>query len=180
MTCSACQAHVEKAVSGVPGVKSVSVSLLTNTMGVEGSASETDIVQAVEKAGYGASPVDAEGKRGATSQLRAGEEALQDRETPKLKRRLILSVIFLLGLMSITMGHNMLGLPLPDFLEGNYTGLGILQMLLALIVMNINHACFASGSRSLLMGSPNMDTLVALGSGISCLWSLVVLMRITV
>ena len=180
MTCSACQAHVEKAVSGVPGVKSVSVSLLTNTMGVEGSASETDIVQAVEKAGYGASPVDAEGKRGAPSQLRAGEEALQDRETPKLKRRLILSVIFLLGLMSITMGHNMLGLPLPDFLEGNYTGLGILQMLLALIVMNINHACFASGSRSLLMGSPNMDTLVALGSGISFLWSLVVLMRITV
>ena len=180
MTCSACQAHVEKAVSGVPGVKSVSVSLLTNTMGVEGSASETDIVQAVEKAGYGASPVDAEGKRGATSQLRAGEEALQDRETPKLKRRLILSVIFLLGLMFITMGHNMLGLPLPDFLEGNYTGLGILQMLLALIVMNINHAFFASGSRSLLMGSPNMDTLVALGSGISFLWSLVVLMRITV
>lgn len=180
MTCSACQAHVEKAVSGVPGVKSVSVSLLTNTMGVEGNASEEDIVQAVEKAGYGASPMDSERKRGEASQLRAGEEALKDRETPKLKRRLILSVIFLLGLMSITMGHNMLGLPLPDFLEGNYTGLGILQMLLALIVMNINHAFFGSGSRSLLMGSPNMDTLVALGSGISFLWSLVVLMRITV
>lgn len=180
MTCSACQAHVEKAVSGVPGVKSVSVSLLTNTMGVEGSASDADIVQAVEKAGYGASPVDSEGKRGEASQIRAGEEALKDRATPKLKRRLILSVIFLLGLMSITMGHNMLGLPLPDFLKGNYTGLGILQMLLALIVMNINHAFFGSGSRSLLMGSPNMDTLVALGSGISFLWSLVVLMRITV
>lgn len=180
MTCSACQAHVEKAVSAVPGVKSVAVSLLTNSMGVEGNASEEDIVQAVEKAGYGASPVDSEGKRGAASQLRAGEEALKDRETPKLKRRLILSVIFLLGLMSITMGHNMLGLPLPDFLDGNYAGLAVLQMLLALIVMQINHAFFTSGTRSFLMGAPNMDTLVALGSGISFLWSLTVLFKITV
>lgn len=180
MTCSACQAHVEKAVSAVPGVKSVAVSLLTNSMGVEGNASDEAIEEAVEKAGYGARPLEAEKKSGAAAQLRAGEEALKDRETPKLKRRLLLSIIFLLLLMSITMGHNMLGLPLPDFLEGNYTGLGILQMLLALIVMNINHAFFVSGSRSLLMGSPNMDTLVALGSGISFLWSLTVLFKITV
>ena len=165
MTCSACQAHVEKAVSAVPGVKSVAVSLLTNSMGVEGNASDEAIEEAVEKAGYGARPLEAEKKSGAAAQLRAGEEALKDRETPKLKRRLLLSIIFLLLLMSITMGHNMLGMPLPDFLDGNYAGLAVLQMLLALIVMQINHAFFASGTRSFLMGAPNMDTLVALGSG---------------
>ena len=170
MTCSACQAHVEKAVSAVPGVKSVAVSLLTNSMGVEGNASDEAIEEAVEKAGYGARPLEAEKKSGAAAQLRAGEEALKDRETPKLKRRLLLSIIFLLLLMSITMGHNMLGMPLPDFLDGNYAGLAVLQMLLALIVMQINHAFFASGTRSFLMGAPNMDTLVALGSGISFLW----------
>lgn len=180
MTCSACQAHVEKAVSAVPGVKSVAVSLLTNSMGVEGNASDEAIEEAVEKAGYGARPLEAEKKSGAAAQLRAGEEALKDRETPKLKRRLLLSIIFLLLLMSITMGHNMLGMPLPDFLDGNYAGLAVLQMLLALIVMQINHAFFASGTRSFLMGAPNMDTLVALGSGISFLWSLTVLFKITV
>ena len=180
MTCSACQAHVEKAVSAVPGVKSVAVSLLTNSMGVEGNASDEAIEEAVEKAGYGARPLEAEKKSGAAAQLRAGEEALEDRETPKLKRRLLLSIIFLLLLMSITMGHNMLGMPLPDFLDGNYAGLTVLQMLLALIVMQINHAFFASGTRSFLMGAPNMDTLVALGSGISFLWSLTVLFKITV
>lgn len=180
MTCSACQAHVEKAVSAVPGVKSVAVSLLTNSMGVEGNASDETIEEAVEKAGYGARPLEAEKKSGAAAQLRAGEEALKDRETPKLKRRLLLSIIFLLLLMSITMGHNMLGMPLPDFLDGNYAGLAVLQMLLALIVMQINHAFFASGTRSFLMGAPNMDTLVALGSGISFLWSLTVLFKITV
>ena len=180
MTCSACQAHVEKAVSVVPGVKSVAVSLLTNSMGVEGNASDEAIEEAVEKAGYGALPLEAEKKSGAAAQLRAGEEALKDRETPKLKRRLLLSIIFLLILMSITMGHNMLGMPLPDFLDGNYAGLAVLQMLLALIVMQINHAFFTSGTRSFLMGAPNMDTLVALGSGISFLWSLTVLFKITV
>lgn len=180
MTCSACQAHVEKAVSAVPGVKSVAVSLLTNSMGVEGNASDEAIEEAVEKAGYGARPLEAEKKSGAAAQLRAGEEALKDRETPKLKRRLLLSIIFLLLLMSITMGHNMLGMPLPDFLDGNYAGLAVLQMLLALIVMQINHAFFASGTHSFLMGAPNMDTLVALGSGISFLWSLTVLFKITV
>ncbi|MDD6871207.1 heavy metal translocating P-type ATPase, partial [Allisonella histaminiformans] len=127
-----------------------------------------------------ARPLEAEKKSGAAAQLRAGEEALKDRETPKLKRRLLLSIIFLLLLMSITMGHNMLGMPLPDFLDGNYAGLAVLQMLLALIVMQINHAFFASGTRSFLMGAPNMDTLVALGSGISFLWSLTVLFKITV
>lgn len=180
MTCSACQAHVEKAVSAVPGVKSVAVSLLTNSMGVEGNASDEAIEEAVEKAGYGARPLEAEKKSGAAAQLRAGEEALKDRETPKLKRRLLLSIIFLLLLMSITMGHNMLGMPLPDFLDGNYAGLAVLQMLLALIVMQINHVFFTSGTRSFLMGAPNMDTLVALGSGISFLWSLTVLFKITV
>ena len=128
MTCSACQAHVEKAVSAVPGVKSVAVSLLTNSMGVEGNASDEAIEEAVERAGYGARPLEAEKKSGMDAQLRAGEEALKDRETPKLKRRLLLSIIFLLLLMSITMGHNMLGMPLPDFLDGNYAGLAVLQI----------------------------------------------------
>ena len=119
MTCSACQAHVEKAVSAVPGVKSVAVSLLTNSMGVEGNASDEAIEEAVEKAGYGARPLEAEKKSGVAAQLCAGEEALKDRETPKLKRRLLLSIIFLLLLMSRTLGQNLLGMPLPDCLDGN-------------------------------------------------------------
>ena len=149
MSCAACQARVEKAVSQVPGVTSCSVSLLTNSMGVEGSATSSDIIKAVENAGYGASVKGAETKKTSASQrLAAEEDALKDRETPVLKRRLILSVGFLCVLMYITMGHNMLGWPLPEFFEHNHIGLGILQMLLAIIVMLINRKFFTSGFSS--------------------------------
>lgn len=168
MSCAACQARVEKAVSKVPGVTSCSVSLLTNSMGVEGDASEADIIRAVENAGYGASPKGAQKK---ASKLAAEEDALVDRETPKLKRRLLLSVGFLLVLMYITMGHNMLGLPLPAYFVHNHLGLTLTQMLLAIIVMIINHKFFTSGFSSLMHGAPNMDTLVALGSSVSFAWS---------
>ena len=180
MTCAACQAHVEKAVSKVPGVDKVTVSLLMNSMSVEGSASADSVVAAVEAAGYGAKPMDSEGKSGSTSgSLAAEEEALKDRETPKLKKRLILSLVFLAVLMYLSMGHNMLGFPVPSFLDGNYIGLGITQMILALIVMFVNRAFFTSGFRSLFQGAPNMDALVALGSGVSFLWSLSVLYKMT-
>ena len=180
MSCAACQARVEKAVSQVPGVTSCSVSLLTNSMGVEGSATSSDIIKAVENAGYGASVKGAETKRTSASQrLAAEEDALKDRETPVLKRRLILSVGFLCVLMYITMGHNMLGWPLPEFFEHNHIGLGILQMLLAIIVMLINRKFFTSGFSSLMHGAPNMDTLIALGSGVSFLWSTYVLLQMT-
>ena len=168
MSCAACQARVEKAVSKVPGVTSCSVSLLTNSMGVEGDASSSDIIRAVENAGYGASVKGAEKK---TSKLAAEEDALVDRETPKLKRRLILSVGFLLVLMYITMGHHMLGLPLPVWFHQNFLALTLTQLLLAVIVMIINHKFFTSGFSSLLHGAPNMDTLVALGSSVSFGWS---------
>ena len=180
MSCAACQAHVEKAVSKVPGVKSVSVSLLTNSMAVEGTASSADIIRAVENAGYGAAEMNAEQKKtGASERLAAEEDALKDRTTPRLVRRLVLSVGFLLLLMYLTMGHNMLGLPLPAFLHENPIGTGLMELLLALIVMAINRAFFVSGFRSVLHGAPNMDTLVALGSGVSFLWSLYVLFRMT-
>lgn len=138
MTCASCQAHVEKAVAGVPGVTSVSVSLLTNSMGVEGDATNEAIIKAVEDAGYGASPKGADG----TSAKPASDDALKDTETPKLKRRLVYSIGFLLVLMYLTMGHNMLHFPLPAFLDGNLYGMGITQLLLALIVMFINRAFF--------------------------------------
>ena len=180
MSCAACQARVEKAVSQVPGVTSCSVSLLTNSMGVEGSAASADIIKAVENAGYGASVKGEETKKTSASQrLAAEEDALKDRETPVLKRRLILSVGFLCVLMYITMGHNMLGWPLPKFLEHNHIGLGILQMLLAIVVMLINRKFFTSGISSLLHGAPNMDTLIALGSSVSFLWSTYVLLQMT-
>ena len=180
MSCAACQARVEKAVSQVPGVTSCSVSLLTNSMGVEGSAASADIIKAVENAGYGASVKGEETKKASASQrLAAEEDALKDRETPVLKRRLILSVGFLCVLMYITMGHNMLGWPLPEFFEHNHIGLGILQMLLAIIVMLINRKFFTSGFSSLMHGAPNMDTLIALGSGVSFLWSTYVLLQMT-
>lgn len=168
MSCAACQARVEKAVSSVPGVTSCSVSLLTNSMGVEGNASASDIIRAVENAGYGAS---LKGAQKNTSKLAAEEEALIDRETPKLKRRLLLSVGFLMVLMYITMGHNMLNLPLPAYFTHNHLGLTLVQMLLAAIVMIINHKFFTSGFSSLMHGAPNMDTLVALGSFVSFAWS---------
>ena len=168
MSCAACQARVEKAVGKVPGVTSCSVSLLTNSMGVEGNASSADIIRAVENAGYGASVKGAEKK---TSKMAAEEDALTDRETPKLKRRLLLSVGFLLVLMYITMGHHMLGLPIPMWFHQNYLALTLTQLLLAVIVMIINHKFFTSGISSLLHGAPNMDTLVALGSSVSFGWS---------
>ncbi len=167
MSCAACQARVEKAVAGVDGVTSCTVSLLTNSMGVEGNASEEAIIKAVREAGYGAS-------RKTDSPLSA-EEALKDHETPKLKKRLILSVGFLLVLMYLTMGHHMLGLPIPAVLEHNVIALTVIQMVLALIVMGINRKFFTSGFSSLFHGSPNMDTLVALGSSVSFGWSLYVL-----
>lgn len=180
MTCAACQAHVEKAVSKLENVDSVSVSLLTNSMAVTGSATKEEVIAAVEAAGYGARL-----KGGDSKELRAGkklsmnEEVLKDYETPKLVRRLIASAVVLVLLMYITMGHNMWGWPLPEFFRQNYLGLAITQLLLSAIVMMINRAFFVSGFRSLLHGAPNMDTLVALGSGVSYGWSLYILYQMT-
>ena len=174
MSCAACQARVEKAVSAVPGVTACSVSLLTNSMGVEGTAGEDAVIHAVEKAGYGAAVKGAREQSAVSSGFAAEEDALKDRETPKLKRRLALSVGFLLVLMYITMGHNMAGFPLPRWFEHNHLALTLTQMLLTLIVMAINRKFFTSGFSSLLHGAPNMDTLVALGSAVSFGWSLFV------
>lgn len=174
MTCAACQAHVEKAVGDLKDVDSVSVSLLTNSMRVEGNADPDEVIQAVEKAGYGAH-VQGEEKHSSNDL----EEALVDRETPKLKKRLLHSVIWLMLLMYITMGHNMLSWPVPAFLNHNHLGLALTQMLICLVVMYINRAFFISGFKSLVHGSPNMDTLVALGSSVSFAWSLYVLYQLT-
>ena len=176
MSCAACQARVEKAVSKVPGVTACSVSLLTNSMGVEGTAGRDEIIRAVEKAGYGAAPKETaqESEHRTGGGFAAEEEALKDRETPKLKRRLILSVGFLIVLMYLTMGHNMWGWPLPAYFEHNHLALTLTQMLIALIVMIINGKFFTSGIGSLMHGAPNMDTLVALGSSVSFGWSLFV------
>ena len=180
MTCASCQAHVEKAVAAVPGVKSGSVSLLTNSMGVEGSADDATIIKAVEDAGYGASVKGAQTqKQGVAEKLAADEEALKDHDTPKLRRRLILSLGFLVVLMYLTMGHNMLNWPVPELLSGNLPGLMLTQVFLALIVMGINRAFFISGFKSLMHGAPNMDTLVALGSSVSFLWSTAVFYNIS-
>ncbi len=177
MTCDVCRSHVEKAVEKVPGVKEVRVSLLTNSMTVEGTAEDGDIIKAVEMAGYGARARNQEKKRQDINP--AEEDLFEDRETPRLKKRLIFSAVFLFLLMYITMGAGMYGAPLPAFFEGNETGLALTQMLLALVVMGINRDFFVSGYRSLRQKAPNMDTLVALGSGVSFLWSLYVLYRMT-
>lgn len=174
MTCAACQAHVEKAVGNLKDVDSVSVSLLTNSMRVEGNADPDEVIQAVEKAGYGAH-VQGEEKHSSNDL----EEALVDHETPKLKKRLLHSVIWLMILMYITMGHNMLSWPVPAFLNHNHLGLALTQMLICLVVMYINRAFFISGFKSLVHGSPNMDTLVALGSSVSFARSLYVLYQLT-
>ena len=182
MTCAACQAHVEKAVSGVPGVDRVNVSLLTHSMTVEGAAAPESVISAVQNAGYDAElkkESAGQGRLGMTERFQAEEDALRDRETPKLLRRLKLSIGVLLVLMYITMGHNMLDWPVPEFLNHNHIGLGVLQMLLALIIMTINRDFFRSGFKSLRHGAPNMDTLVALGSGVSFLWSLFILLKMT-
>ena len=179
MSCAACQAHVEKAVSKVPGVESVSVSLLTNSMGVEGSASSEAIVKAVEDAGYGAAVQGAEENQSSANSLEAQEKALEDKESPILKRRLVTSVVFLLVLMYFSMGHTMFHLPLPKFLDGNHIGITVIQMVLAAIVMFINKKFFVSGWKSVRSGAPSMDTLVAMGSMTSCLWSFYILMQMT-
>ena len=161
MSCAACSARVEKAVSKVPGVTACSVSLLTNSMGVEGTASPQEIIQAVERAGYGASQKSGGAKAPTTAEA---EEALVDHETPILRRRLIASLIFLVILMYFSMGHMMWGWPLPSFYEGNHVAMGLTQMLLTIIVMVINQKFFISGFTSLFHRAPNMDTLVALGA----------------
>lgn len=178
MTCAACQGHVERAVKKVPGVSKVSVSLLTNSMIIEGTAGEDAVVRAVEKAGYGASPM-GDPRSAGSPLMSAEEEALKDRETPRLMKRIIWSVLFLVLLMYITMGHNMLSWPVPAFLDHNHLGLALSQMLLALFVLGINRDFFISGIRSLSQGAPNMDVLVAMGSGISFLWSLYIFYRMT-
>ena len=174
MSCAACQARVEKAVSKVPGVTSCAVSLLTNSMGVEGTAAPEAVIQAVEQAGYGASVKGADRKASQAGSLSAQEDALKDRETPKLRRRLILSAAFLAILMYISMGHKMWGWPLPAYFTHNHLGLTLTQMLLAVCVMIINRKFFTSGFSFLIHGAPNMDTLVAMGSSVSFGWSLFV------
>ena len=174
MSCAACSARVEKAVKAVPGVTSCSVSLLTNSMGVEGTASASAIVKAVQEAGYGASP-----KAAAAETPSAELDALADHETPKLKKRLIASLVFLAVLMYFSMGHMMWGWPLPHWFDGNHVAMGLVQLLLAGIVMVINQKFFISGFKGLLHRAPNMDTLVALGSSASFLWSTYALFAMT-
>ena len=177
MSCAACSARVEKAVKKVPGVTSCSVSLLTNSMGVEGTASPAAIISAVQEAGYGASPKsDAAHK---ASDTNADLDALADHETPKLKRRLIASLGFLLVLMYFSMGHMMWGWPLPHWFDGNHIAMGLVQLILAGIVMVINQKFFISGFKGLIHGAPNMDTLVALGSMASYVWSTYALFAMT-
>ena len=185
MSCAACSARVEKAVSKVDGVTSCSVSLLTNSMGVEGSATDAQIVEAVEQAGYGASPkgtaTESENDKANNSleQLKAAQDALVDRETPKLVNRLIASLTFLVVLMYFSMGHMMWGWPLPEFFNGNHVAIGLLQLLLTVAVMVINQKFFISGFKGLIHGAPNMDTLVALGSAASFGYSVYALFAMT-
>ena len=175
MSCAACSARVEKAVLEVPGVASCSVSLLTNSMGVEGTASPESIIHAIEEAGYGASRKNSESVRTTTAE----EEALQDRETPVLKKRLIASLCLLIPLMYVSMGHMMWGWPLPAFFDDNHVAMGLVQMVLAIMIMVINQRFFISGFKALIHRAPNMDTLVALGSAASFAWSLYVLFAMT-
>ncbi|MBR6702588.1 MAG: heavy metal translocating P-type ATPase, partial [Clostridia bacterium] len=174
MSCAACSARVEKAVSGVAGVSSCSVNLLTNSMGVEGTADSADIIRAVTAAGYGA-----ELKSKENTKQNNPVDPLEDTETPKLIRRLAASAVFLLALMYFSMGHAMLHLPVPAFFKGNHIALAILQMILAAVVMIINQRFFISGFRGVIHKAPNMDTLVALGSGSSFIWSLAVVFMMT-
>ena len=177
MSCAACSARVEKAVSRVPGVTACSVSLLTNSMGVEGNASAAEIISAVKPAGYGCSE---KGARDSRAAARTGEEeALKDRETPAIRRRLVWSLGFLLALMYVSMGHAMWGWPLPAWFAGNPVAVGLLELMLAAVVMLVNKRFFISGFTSLLHRAPNMDTLVALGSGVSFAYSVVTLFGMT-
>ena len=179
MSCAACSARVEKAVSKVSGVTSCSVSLLTNSMGVEGTATEQEIIKAVKDAGYGASKKGEGAAKAQPAQALAGEDMLKDRETPVLKRRLIASVGFLIVLMYFSMGHMMWGWPVPGFMKDNHVMMGLLQMLLTITVMVINQKFFISGFKGLIHRAPNMDTLVALGSGASFVYSTYALFAMT-
>ena len=179
MSCAACSSRVEKAVNKVPGVTACSVSLLTNSMGVEGTADPSAIIAAVEAAGYGASEKGAENS-GATATAAADDDFLKDTETPKIRRRLMASLIFLTPLMYLSMGHMMWGWPVPGFMEGNHVAMGLAQLLLTVIVMVINQKFFISGFKGLIHGAPNMDTLVALGSGASFGYSTYALFAMTV
>ena len=176
MSCAACSAHVEKAVRKVPGVTDVSVSLLTNSMKVEGTAGAAEICKAVSNAGYGAAPAGA----GTAASSAVSEDLLKDTETPEMIRRLVASIGFLIVLMYLSMGHMMWGWPLPGFLEDNHVGMGIVQMLLAGIIMVINQKFFINGLKGVLHGGPNMDTLVAMASGASFVWSVYVLLAMSV
>ena len=177
MSCAACSTRVEKAVSAVPGVTTCSVSLLTHSMGVEGTANPSAIIAAVEAAGYGASLKGAPGQGAAPAAM--DEDALADHETPLLRRRVIASIVFLIVLMYFSMGHMMWGWPLPAFMADNHVAMGLFQMLLTIIIMVINQRFFISGARSLLHGAPNMDTLVALGAGASFGYSTYALFAMT-
>ena len=179
MSCAACSARVEKAVSKVPGVTSCSVSLLTNSMGVEGTASEQEIIKAVADAGYGASKKGEGAAKTQSSSASAGEDMLKDRTTPALKKRLIASLGFLIVLMYFSMGHMMWGWPVPGFMKDNHVMMGLLQMLLTIAVMVINQKFFISGFKGMIHRAPNMDTLVALGSGASFVYSTYALFAMT-
>ena len=179
MSCAACSSRVEKAVSKVPGVTSCSVSLLTNSMGVEGTASEQEIIKAVADAGYGASKKGEGAAKTQSSSASAGEDMLKDRTTPALKKRLIASLGFLIVLMYFSMGHMMWGWPVPGFMKDNHVMMGLLQMLLTIAVMVINQKFFISGFKGMIHRAPNMDTLVALGSGASFVYSTYALFAMT-
>ena len=185
MSCAACSARVEKAVSCVPGVASCSVSLLTNTMGVEGTATSKEIIDAVIKAGYGASSLDGkasdagQGQKAPAADAAMSEDILADKETPILKRRLVTSLVLLVPLMYVSMGHTMAGFPVPALLNGNPIGLALVQMLLAVAIMIINRKFFVNGWHGIVNRAPNMDTLVGLGSSASFVWSIVVLLGMT-
>ena len=180
MSCAACQARVEKAVSGIDGVTACSVSLLTNSMGVEGTASDNEIIKAVQNAGYGILPKDDGVKKSNFSaKLAAEEDALKDRETPVLKKRLFVSLGFLIVLMYFSMGVHMFNFPVPNFMQGNHIAMGLVQLLLSGIIMVINQKFFISGFKSLSHGSPNMDTLIALGSSAAFAYSTVMLFAMT-
>ncbi len=179
MSCAACQTRVEKAVSQVPGVDACSVSLLTNTMGVEGTADPSDIIRAVEDAGYGASLQGGGQTAGRHLSYKEAEEALEDHETPVLKKRLIASVGFLLVLMYFSMGYSMWGFPAPAWFDGNYIGLGLFEMVLTTIILIINKKFFISGFKGLIHRAPNMDTLVAMGAMTSFVWSVLILFKMT-
>ena len=179
MSCAACSSRVEKAVSKVPGVTSCSVSLLTNSMGVEGTASEQEIIKAVADAGYGASKKGEGAAKIQSSSASAGEDMLKDRTTPALKKRLIASLGFLIVLMYFSMGHMMWGWPVPGFMKDNHVMMGLLQMLLTIAVMVINQKFFISGFKGMIHRAPNMDTLVALGSGASFVYSTYALFAMT-